>query len=117
MSRMTASKAMRLYPPLRCTLNVVDMDAGEGWETGIGRALAKARKQSRIKDEKEVNDPQYPTVMPMYSGMAFFTARCRLTASCFCAACTYVRKAGSLSLTLASASFSMRSRSSGEMAS
>lgn len=55
--RIMATRAMKLYPPLRWT--------GGGVREGSGRALARARKTSRINEEKEVKQPQKPVVRPM----------------------------------------------------
>jgi hypothetical protein len=62
---ITATTAMKLYPPCR------------GEETvlfGLGRSLDMTRKASSIKAEKEVKEPQNPVVNPMYSGILFLIA-------------------------------------------
>lgn len=41
------------------------MLAGIGWERGEGRSLERARKASRMKEEKEVKEPQKPVARPM----------------------------------------------------
>lgn len=58
---MTAKEAMKLYPPLRWMRS----EEAEECEIGTGRALARARKTSRMKEEKEVREPQKPVERPM----------------------------------------------------
>lgn len=53
--RRTAIRAIKLYPPFR------DCETA----SGSGRILARARKTSRMKEEKEVQQPQKPVVRPM----------------------------------------------------
>lgn len=62
---MMAKRAMKLYPPLRGTVEAGSMGKGEVWEIGVGRAFARARKASRMKEEKEVREPQKPVARPM----------------------------------------------------
>ncbi|CCF45983.1 hypothetical protein CH063_14884 [Colletotrichum higginsianum] len=40
-----------------------------------GRSLLAARKTSRMKDEKDVKEPQKPVARPMYRGIVFLIAR------------------------------------------
>lgn len=40
---------------------------------GEARSLVSARKASRMKDEKDVNEPQKPVDSPINSGIVFFT--------------------------------------------
>ncbi len=38
-------------------------------EEGVERSLDSARKVSRMKEEKDVREPQKPVVRPMYNGV------------------------------------------------
>ena len=38
---------------------------------GEARSLVNARKASRMKDEKEVKEPQKPVARPMINGVVF----------------------------------------------
>ena len=65
---MTAKRAIKLYPPLRWTVLEVGEVLGEVIEVcdrGMGRAFASARKASRMKEEKEVREPQKPVESPI----------------------------------------------------
>ncbi len=37
-------------------------------DDGVERSFESARKASRMKEEKEVREPQNPVVRPMYKG-------------------------------------------------
>lgn len=62
---MTAKRAMKLYPPLRLTVEAGSIGEEEVCEIGVGRAFARARKASRMKEENEVKEPQKPVARPM----------------------------------------------------
>lgn len=78
---MTASRAMNEYPPSRCIVDVKEGTEEYGWFTGVGRLLERARKTSRMKDEKEVKEPQKPVARPIYSGIVFFVFACAFLAA------------------------------------
>lgn len=60
--------ARKLYPAARGVGVGGGDEEGNGdrvVEGGAGRVLERARKASRMKEEKEVKEPQKPVVRPM----------------------------------------------------